>query len=91
MLVTIHLSTVFLVPCPVIGDAAVAPLRSAVAAAAAAAAAAVAGSSSFSTFSSVLLHGGTSAMPSTGSRSRAYQNILDDPPFDSPFSTGETA
>jgi len=86
MLVTIHLSTVFLVPCPVIGDAAVALLCSAVAAAAA-----VAGSSSFSTSSSVLLHGGTSAMPSTGSRSRAYQNILDDPPFDSPFSTGETA
>lgn len=25
------------------------------------------------------------------SRSRAYQNILDDPPFDSPFIAGETA
>lgn len=70
-------------PCPVIGDAAVALLCSA-------AAAAAAGSSSFSSSSSVLLHGGTSAMPSARSRS-AYQNILDDPPFDSPFSTGETA
>jgi hypothetical protein len=40
-------------------------------------------------FSFMVAHIGNAT--SAGSRSRAYQNILDDPPFDSPFSAGETA
>lgn len=40
----------------------------------------------------VLLRGGTTRRWHRHcSRSRAYQNILDDPPFDSPFIAGETA
>lgn len=40
----------------------------------------------------VLLRGGTTRhWHRHCSRSRAYQNILDDPPFDSPFIAGETA